>query len=555
MSASSKKKLRKELSAAALTEKQLQEQKEAKKLKTISVVFIAVMIVVAITAAAVLIVRAVNNSGVIDRNTVAATVDDNEIDSLQMNYYYIDYIQDFYAQWYAQYGDYTGMYMLASGLDMSKPLNEQFQDQENGVTWADYFLQEALARAKNDYALYNKAMEENYTLTKSEQLVAEYNIDELEYYAAMRGYSNVEKYIKALYGAGADLESFEKYNNIMVTATAYYNNHNSSLTFDDAAIREHGEEHFDKFSAFSFASYYVNTGYYLGEPIVNENGLTVYTDAQKETARAAAESTAKKLVAAKNVEELNKAIAALDYNKDVTDVGCEINTDIPYASVPSAMQEWLSDKDRVQGDITYVANELSSFDDAGNPTTDVGGYYVVIYQGRNDNLRHLANVRHLLVKFEGGTTDSTTGVITYSEDEKAAAKAEAEVLLESWKTGKATEESFIALVKEHSDDTTASTGGLIEDIHRDSNYVTNFKDWAVDSERKAGDTAVVESEYGYHVMYYVGDDPMTYREYLINEDLRAITQQEWFEDIVENVEAAIVETKRLNLDIAIASTL
>ena len=56
-------------------------------------------------------------------------------------------------------------------------------------------------------------------------------------------------------------------------------------------------------------------------------------------------------------------------------------------------------------------------------------------------------------------------------------------------------------------------------------------------------------------MYYVGDDPMTYREYLINEDLRAITQQEWFEDIVENVEAAIVETKRLNLDIAMASIL
>ena len=51
MSASSKKKLRKELNAAAMTEKQLQEQKETKKLRlytTIFAVAIAVMILVVI---------------------------------------------------------------------------------------------------------------------------------------------------------------------------------------------------------------------------------------------------------------------------------------------------------------------------------------------------------------------------------------------------------------------------------------------------------------------------------------------------------------------------
>ena len=148
MSASSKKKLRKELSAAAITEKQLQEQKEAKKLKTISIVFIAIMLVIAVTAVSVLIFRAVDNSGILDRNTIAATIDDSQIDSLQMNYYFIDYIQDFYAQWYDTYGDSIGLYMLASGLDLSKPLNEQYQDLENNVTWADYFLQEAFSRAK-----------------------------------------------------------------------------------------------------------------------------------------------------------------------------------------------------------------------------------------------------------------------------------------------------------------------------------------------------------------------------------------------------------------------
>ena len=50
MSASNKKKLRKEQNAAVLTEKQRTQQKEAKKLKAYSTVFLIVMLAVVITA-------------------------------------------------------------------------------------------------------------------------------------------------------------------------------------------------------------------------------------------------------------------------------------------------------------------------------------------------------------------------------------------------------------------------------------------------------------------------------------------------------------------------
>ncbi len=72
MSASDKKKLRKEQAAAALTERQLAEQAEAKKMKRLSIAFVAIMLVVALAAASIVGVRAVNNSGVIDKNTVTA---------------------------------------------------------------------------------------------------------------------------------------------------------------------------------------------------------------------------------------------------------------------------------------------------------------------------------------------------------------------------------------------------------------------------------------------------------------------------------------------------
>ena len=64
MSASSKKKLRKEQNIAALTEKQRAQQKEAKKLKAYSVAFLIVMLAVIVTAVSVIGITAFKNAGI-----------------------------------------------------------------------------------------------------------------------------------------------------------------------------------------------------------------------------------------------------------------------------------------------------------------------------------------------------------------------------------------------------------------------------------------------------------------------------------------------------------
>ena len=38
--------------------------------------------------------------------------------------------------------------------------------------------------------------------------------------------------------------------------------------------------------------------------------------------------------------------------------------------------------------------------------------------------------------------------------------------------------------------------------------VTAFNDWCFDTARQPGDTGVVKTEYGYHVMYFVGSTPL-----------------------------------------------
>ena len=43
---------------------------------------------------------------------------------------------------------------------------------------------------------------------------------------------------------------------------------------------------------------------------------------------------------------------------------------------------------------------------------------------------------------------------------------------------------------------------VIFDVSPDSSLVESFRDWCLDSSRQVGDTGIVESDYGYHIMYF-----------------------------------------------------
>ncbi len=124
----------------------------------------------------------------------------------------------------------------------------------------------------------------------------------------------------------------------------------------------------------------------------------------------------------------------------------------------------------------------------------------------------ISAVRHILIAPEGGKKDEESGVTIYSEDEWAACLAKAEKLVEDWKAGEATEESFAALVKDNTADTgSASTGGLYEGIYKDSGMVEPFETWSIDMTRKPGDVGIVKADFdhykGYHIIYFVSGEP------------------------------------------------
>lgn len=122
-------------------------------------------------------------------------------------------------------------------------------------------------------------------------------------------------------------------------------------------------------------------------------------------------------------------------------------------------------------------------------------------EGIQQDGKYVVDVRHILIKADGTCDDD--GNVTFEDAEKAAAaKAKAEELLAKWKE-KGTEEYFAELANEYSEDQSGNVtdGGIYQGVS-EGQMVTNFNNWCFDAERQSGDVAIVETEYGYHIMYF-----------------------------------------------------
>ena len=213
MSASSKKKLRNAEVAEKMTERQMAEKKEAKKLKIYTVVFCVVMAAMLIFTIAFTGYNAVTNSGMMERKTIAATVNGHDITTAELNYYYIDYINNFCSN-YSSY--------LAYIMDTTAPLDQQQYSETQ--TWADYFLSEAVLSAASNYTLADAAKAAGHTLTAEEETSIESSLQTATFYAIYSyGFSDLTSYLKGMYGNGATEESYREYLTMSALASSYYN--------------------------------------------------------------------------------------------------------------------------------------------------------------------------------------------------------------------------------------------------------------------------------------------------------------------------------------------
>ena len=105
-----------------------------------------------------------------------------------------------------------------------------------------------------------------------------------------------------------------------------------------------------------------------------------------------------------------------------------------------------------------------------------------------------------------------------------------------WEEKGATEEAFAEIARIHSVDGSSAVGGLYENVYK-GQIVTEFEDWCFDSARKTGDCEIIETTYGYHIMYFVGEAE-SYYETAVDSAVRSERYADFIESATEGFEVS-----------------
>ena len=160
--------------------------------------------------------------------------------------------------------------------------------------------------------------------------------------------------------------------------------------------------------------------------------------------------------------------------------------------------------------------------------------YVAVFHDRSRDESPTIDIRHILVPL--GNAALEEGDEGYEDEQaqlKADAHAKAEELLAQWQSGEATEESFASLAMAESADSSKYDGGLYTEVYQ-GRMVEEFDAWCFDAARQPGDTGIVDTQFGSHVMYFSGVDMTRWQVQAAN-SLRGEAYAAWEAGLAEDV--------------------
>lgn len=477
------------------------------------------------------------NNGFFASHSPALTVGEHDVSASTYNFFY----RSLYANYYNTYGDYIENYGYPFSADT--PLDEQVYDSSTGETWADYFDTQTRENIVWAYALADAAEDAGYALSDETLSEIDAIVESLDSVATTYNYSSANGYLAAYYGTGCTVKLYREFLELEYLASEFQTEKQASFTYSESDLMAYYDEHKVDFDTVDYRTYFVN-GEAAGETTTDkETGEEVTADPTDEeiaAAMAAALDTADAMATATQGDEdafvgyaymLENALTLEDgetyakYADDEYDDATTLSESTSYttaAGTLDAMAEWLFNTDRASGDTIALSTET--------------GYYVVYFIGRNDNDYATVNVRHILIQAddvedvtdEDGNVDEEATAAA-EEEADAAAKAKAEEILDLYRSGEQTEDAFAELATANTADSNGDVGGLYENVHK-GYMVAEFNDWIYDASRQPGDTDIVKTSYGYHVMYFVGQGE-NYRDSLVEDTLRSDDYEAWYEEL------------------------
>lgn len=435
--------------------------------------------------------------------SVVATVDGQKISIGMYDYYYASIVS--YYEQYASYGYYS--------LDTTKDYSKQYttDDDGNKISWQKFFETEALKEVEQITTYYSKALEEGVTLTSAQKKTIEKQISTLKDSASQNDVS-LDQYIKANFGTYCSEDT------IRIMLEQYYLSANYKGKFKcetkvtDNDVDKYYNDHKNDYKKIEF--------YYIASPY----------DATDDNSKNESIKTAEKIMAKMKDKKSVIALVPEVYSSYIDyQVKSSMEQDSTLTEKKAREEAIKSYESNV---VTTVSGSDSPFDDKMNTwlfsdDTKVGskkyyidesaGYIYIVLKTSKASVEEdeTYTVRHILVAPESGSnsSSSTSEKTEYTDEQWAAAKKKADSILAKFNKTDKSEYEFAKLAEQYSTDSASTSsgsndsfGGLYESVTL-GQMVPDFEKWSIDDSRKYGDTGIVKSDYGYHIMFFINDCP------------------------------------------------
>ncbi len=509
----------------------------SKKAKSV----IAIILVVAIVGVAGFF--GCKNLGVFDRMKSIETVGGEKYSAVEYEYYYKsvhNYIYNMAAQYDQYYGagygyQYTGYDYSKDPAEQNYPFDDYKLEDGKDATWKQYFEAMALERMQYYNVVVDMANEANFKVSDEVKAQTEAQIEELreniKTQAEEQGGQVVSlgAYLRASYGNGMNEKTFKDIVENETLAQEYAQ-HILETKGEGYTFEELEKVYKEDKSAYDVVDFRL----FAIDPVTEELDEKA-TDEEKKAADEKAKAEAKK----KAEEMFGKITDSASFVKlaeeyateeqkeanDFKDSKTTLSTFIQKSSVQNSFSEdiikWLySDKTK--------AGEKKMFDVSGSQ-------YIFMMEkpAYRDDETIPVDVRHILYQISEDATDK--------DAEKAKQKALAEAALKEIEAAADPLEKFLELVEKDSKDTGSNTtGGLYEYVGR-GQMVEPFETWSLDEARKEGDLGVVETEYGYHVMYFVQKHNKPMWQITISQNLASEALQKELDEAYKTDAYAVAE--------------
>ena len=418
-------------------------------------------------------------------------INGEEVNKVEFDYVYNTSKNNYITQY--------GSYLSYFGLDTSKDLSTQMYSET--LTWKDYFEQNAVESLKQNKALMAEAKAAGFTYDTTD----EYNTfkETIKTSAASAGISEKE-YVRSIYGSYATMGRIEEYVKNDMVMNAYYQKLQEDNAPSDDEIQSYYEENKATYDSVDYRLTTIEADLpteptELADPVeetaadtTGSTDGTAATDSTQDTAYQPSDAEI-----AKAMEDAK--VLADDAEQTVAKDG-EAHENEKKSSVNYLISDWLFDDARKAGDTTVITNDNSHC------------YYVVAFEKRYLDETPSADVRVII------PTEDKTG----------------EEILEEWKNGAATEDSFAELCKKYTQDTSAvENGGLFEQVTK-TGMTEELSNWIFDSSRQAGDTVAITVSDSTYVLYYIGQDQPEWKINIKN-TLVSDTMSQHMQDITADI--------------------